>query len=78
MAHGISCGPAGFEERIMRKKVFAIIEVEFEMEDRGYDVSPTELSRELEASVRQGLRGETTQAGLAVAVNHVAVKNWNP
>ena len=31
----------------MRRKVFATIEVEFEMEDRGYDMSPSELRLEV-------------------------------
>lgn len=62
----------------MRQKVFATIELEFEIEDRGYDMSPKELRGLVEASVLHGLMGEAPEAGLAAVVNHVAVMNWNP
>ena len=64
----------------MRHKVFATIEVEFEVEDPGYDLTSGELKRRVDGAVRAGLHGvmSANTPATAAAVNHVAVTNWNP
>lgn len=62
----------------MRTKHFATVDIEFEMEDPGYDRSAPELRDLLHDAIRHGLTGQQTHAPMAAAVNLVKVTNWNP
>ena len=62
----------------MQRKVFAAVDLEFEMEDPGHDVATSEIRGILEEALRRGLLGQPAGQAVATSVNFVGVTDWNP